>query len=188
MQNYCPELISRACINATACDFRAVPGARSEIWLFQMSDAQRRIALKSPRPVRIASHKDGGGVTRLAHMPISTYGLHLVSGIRPCGTATQVMQDREMSSGQYFVARGSKILIYCRVNSGFTPGVLPSAPAGPANAVQNRSRRFCLAPRAACCLRSQRFASTCLNFSSRAQVERPGGKFPGVPRHARLAE
>ena len=42
-----------------------------------------------------------------------------------------------MSSGQHVVARGPKILIYCRVNSGFTPGVLPSAPAGPANAVQN---------------------------------------------------
>ena len=30
----------------------------------------------------------------------------------------------------HFVARGSKILIYCRVNSGLTPGVLPYAPAG----------------------------------------------------------
>ena len=30
----------------------------------------------------------------------------------------------------HFVARGSKILIYCRVNSGFTPGILPSALRG----------------------------------------------------------
>ena len=88
----------------------------------------------TPQPSLWAATRKGqgdfGAVLRCASLIWNNQSSLLAPRTALKSHAVAFMQDREMSSGHHFVARGSKILIYCRVNSGLTTGILPFAPAG----------------------------------------------------------